>query len=230
MYTLKIIIASCVLLPLLVSGNAFCLDPAIKEVFMKLNDRFCRLHDYRCTYEAYSSDGTRSEKFVYDYFFQKPKNIRMEILTGKERGTILIYDDEEKLIHVKPGKGFLKFMSFTFAPDNQRVRDIRNHGPDHSDWGWLINKHLEDIEHFDGSKSTEEFIDCRPTIVFEFISKDPERTDYVAREKLWIDKEDYIIIKYSMYDIYGKLIQSSSFKDIELDTGFEEEMFTKFKR
>ena len=200
-----------------------------EDLFKNLKATFENIKDYSCIYEAYTSDGKMSEKVVYDYFYKKPRQIRMKVLSGKANynGTILLYTGGK--VRVKVEKGMLSLFTFCLGTDNKRILTLRNYGIDRSDWGWFIDYHIENTPLLDCRSVYEEIVDGRETNVYEIYSKDPVKTDYIAREILWIDKKDNIIVKSSEYDIYNNLLQSFLFKDIVLNSGLEDGLFMNFK-
>jgi outer membrane lipoprotein-sorting protein len=230
------VLASVVLLAL--SGYSSGAETAAKaaeaeisceSIFAGLKATFDTIEDYRCTFESYASDGKMSEKVVYEYFFKRPRQVRMKILSGKGsyNGTVLLYTGNKVKVHTD--RGMMSLFSFCMGPDNKKLLNLRNHGIHQSDWGWFIDQHIESADLFDCKSVSEETVGDRDSAVYELVSRDPAKTEYLASEKLWVDKKDNIIVKYAQYDIYGNLMQSSLFKDIALNSGLDEDVFFNFK-
>jgi outer membrane lipoprotein-sorting protein len=213
---------------LLLPGLTFSNEDTLKKSLTGLKQQFENVKDYKCTFESFTFNGKKSEKFTYKYFFMKPKSIRMEVISGKKEGMVLLHYQDK--VRLKLRKGILSLFSFTFDPNEKRVCDVRGHGLNHSDWGWFINRHLKEIDLFDTRFLRKETVEGRETAVYELISKNPEKTDSVLRENIWIDEKNNLIVKYHLYDISDNLVQSSLYRDIVLNSGLKKELFIDFKR
>jgi outer membrane lipoprotein-sorting protein len=110
------------------------------------------------------------------------------------------------------------------------VCDLRGYGLHQSDWGWYIDQHLENMKLFNGKITGEEVVNGRETIVCELVSKNPVETSSIAKEKVWVDKELAVPLKYLQYDSTGKLILSSMFSNIQLNCQLKNILFTEFDK
>lgn len=207
--------------------NIYGDDKGYQNRLKEMKASFERINDYSCTFESFSSNGEKSQSVSFNYFFKKPANVRMEVLTGKYSGTILLYQGEE--VKLKLTNIVLGLFTFSFLPDHRYVCDLRGNGLHNSDWGFFITEHFKMKDITESRFLGEEILDKRDVVVYELISKDPSRSRFVAKEHLWIDKEMNIIIKYMQYDVNGRLIQSGFYKHISLNKGLKQEVFTSFK-
>jgi outer membrane lipoprotein-sorting protein len=219
-----ILVLLCALGPTLSPGA----DSGFKAHFDRLCRQFEQLRDYQCLYESTSSKGERTENFLYKLFFSKPKSVRMEIVQGRSRGTILLLDPVRNKVRLRIGSGLLTSLVLTMSPDNKRVVDLNGHGIDHADWGWFLDQHRERLDYFDSSSLGEETIDGRMARVFELVSKDTVQTRSIGREKIWIDPEWDVIVRYQIFDPRGNLIQAGVFSRIVLNPGLDKNLFVKF--
>jgi len=209
------------------SETIFSVEENFESVLFKLKQQFDNINNYLCTIESYTSKKDKSEFLVLKYFFSKPKSVRIEIISGKNKGTILLLNQNK--VRVKPGNRIFSVLTLTFNPDDKKVCDIRGRGVHESDWGWFIDKHIGNLEYFDSKYLYDETVEGISTMVYELHSKDINKTEEVNRETIWIDKERYIIIKYIQYDKDEKIIQASSYKNIALNQELDEKIFTSFK-
>ena len=53
-----------------------------KEIIGKIKARYDEIQDYQCRLVEYCTDGSRYEKRTINFYFKKPKLIRMDILKG----------------------------------------------------------------------------------------------------------------------------------------------------
>lgn len=192
-----------------------------------MKERFEALTDYSCSFDSFVSDGRRSQKGTYRYFFKKPDLIRMEVVSGENAGVILIVRDGK--VRVKPA-GLLSILSLTLRPDDSRVIDIRKNRPDQSSWGYYLDQHLQNLDLATVLSSTRDTIDGRPVLIYEIASQDPARTQGIAREKIWVAVPDSFLLRYEMYDRDGRLVMMAHFKDILLDQSLPDSLFKEFKR
>lgn len=198
-----------------------------KDILYKMKERFEKVETYRCLFESFTAKGEKTKMVVSRYFFKSPKMVRMELREGKHKGTVLLYKPHK--VRLKLGKGILSLFSFSFKPEHKWVTDLRNYGLHQSDWGWYIDRHIQTLELAEAIFSGEEVTAGRNTIKYIIISKDPEKTKSVAKEILWIDKKEFIPVKFVQYNSAGKIIMSGLYKDIELNVPLEDKLFKKFR-
>lgn len=203
-------------------GFAECLAQAART--------FDALRSYRCLYEASSStnDGRRSEAFLYEYAFAKPKLIRLKVLEGRSRGTILLYDHRRGKVRVKLGSGLLASLTVSLSPASSKLTDLQGHGVDHTDWGWFISQHKTRQGLFDVRDLGRDEVEGRSVRVFELVSQDPARTQGIAREKVWFEPERGIFVRYQIFNAKGVLVQSGACTRILLDPELGPSLFTEF--
>lgn len=193
---------------------------------MELKSKFDSIKDYNCLFESFSSNEEKSEAVTFRYFYKKPKSVRMEIIEGSYSGTILLY--EGKNVRVKPGVFLIGWFTFNYSPDHKYVCDYRGNGLHNSDWGYFIQEHINLLELTTAKLTGEETLDGRKVLVYELLSKDPSKSRDIAKEKIWIDKDQNLLIRYRQYDSSGRLIQSGYYKDIKIDSGINNSVFTNF--
>lgn len=193
------------------------------ELFWEMKERFEQIKDYQCTYVSFVAKGDKSEEYTFRYFFKQPKKIRMEVISKKDKGTILVY--QEGKVRVRSGRGPFSHFTFTFHPRHKRVCDLRGYGIDQSDWGAYIGYHLPYLKENSLRITGREMVGERETILLEMKSKDPQETRGIAYEKIWVDNKLRMPLKYEHYDINNRLIRSSTYKDIKINVGLEENLF-----
>lgn len=203
--------------------------PSFGGALSKMRRSYDGLRDYRCVFDSFSSNGSESALVKYSYYFKKPSMVRMEILSEKNKNTVLLYDGGAK-VRVKPGSGVLSATSFSLEPDHSKIIDKRNNGVPQSTWGWLIERHEEWHNLIEQTGVSTETVYGRSAIVYELRSKQPETTALIATERFWVDAETHLPLKYIQYDSKGETIQSGSFYDVKINTGLKDELFKEFKK
>ena len=201
---------------------------SFKEVLGGALTRFGQIQDYHCLYESFAANGKKSETFFYKLYFSKPKLIRLEILKGRSKGTILLYDPDRKRVRLRVGSGLFSSLVLGMSPANKKVVDVNGHGIDHADWGWILGRHLEQADLFTSSCLGEEPVGGRLSRVYELVSVDAARSSPIAREKIWFDVELNVITQFQLFDRDNNIFQSSTFTDIVLNPGLNKDLFKKF--
>ncbi len=201
--------------------------PPYETTLKRMNDRFGALSDYRCSFESFATDGWHTQRWTYRYFFKKPNLIRMEIVSGDNKGAILIVRDGK--VRAKP-TGLLSILTLTLKPDDPKVIDVRKNRPDQTSWGYYLDQHLLTLDQAIVLSSGQDTLDGRPVLVYEIGSREPVRTQGIAREKLWVAVPDDLPVRYEMFDAAGRLVLMAHFKDILLDQNLPDSLFKDFKR
>lgn len=196
-----------------------------KDILSKLKARFDGLYNYQCTFESFTAKNKKSMLNIFNYFYSKPKLIRMEIIKGDKEGAVLLYSNKDDKIKLKLNKGLFSSIIFTFDPKSKLISDLRGLNISHSDWGWFIDKHMEKIDEFETKFIKEETVNGKDLLLFELISKNPIKTENIGKEKIWIDKKENVIIKYQIYDVTGELVQTSTYSNIILNPTMNNVLF-----
>ena len=205
------------------------------HTLMLMEAKFETIRDYRCLYRAYSAANGKSTDVSFEYFFMKPKKIRMETVNGKYPGTVLLYDAEQKpeKVKVRVGSPFLALMQKAIYGDyfhhrDKRVTDLGGFGVLESDWGWFIDIHrrMDRYGRTDVKKMVE--FNGRPALYYRLISTDPEQTMSIASEEIWIDPASYVPLKFVEYDRHGNVIRKGEYQNMAVDVGLTDDLFNDF--
>ena len=201
----------------------------------RMQAKFESISDYRCLYRAYSAQNGKSTDVSFHYYFMKPKQIRMEIINGRYPGTVLLYDAQKKpdKVKVRVGNPVLAVMQRAIYGDyfhhsDKKVTDLGGFGVLESDWGWFIDIHREMARWGRVESSKEVVFEGRPALYYRLVSTNPEKTLSVATEELWIDKHLLAPMKFVEYDRYGNIIRQVEYKNLTIDVGLNQELFTTF--
>ncbi len=196
------------------------------ESLRRMQARFEALRDYRCTFVSFAADSTRSEEITYSYYYKKPNSIRMEVQTGRFKGTVLLYTGTE--VRLKLGSGIFSWFSFSFDRTDKIVCDVRGNGIHQSDWGWYIQQHIQMLPLTKAAICEADSIDGRRALKCELHSVNPDQSKSIATEQLWIDDQDGWLLRYKQYDRAGKLIQAGYYTNIAVDCDPTDSLFTEF--
>lgn len=216
----------------------FCQDIVPDSIFQQMKHKFEQVRDYQGIYTSFTTDGKDERDITFKYYFKQPKLVRMEVIAGKNQGSILIYNPDKKSdkVHIKTGNFFydivLKFKGYYLDSDDKRVSDLRGYGVHQSDWGWYIDEHVRIAEMLENNYAVsileEQTMNGYETVLVEFISGIPDSTNSVEREKIWVDKLTLFPVKVEQYDTRGRLLFATAFSDLVFDIGIEEKIFLEF--
>lgn len=215
--------AACVIL-----FGTSCLAQSYDEALSNMRSKSESLRSYHCTFISFSRGKEKTDQVTFDYYFKKPSSIRMEARAGSIEGTVLLYRGSE--VRAKPGHGVFSWFSFSFQPESKRVCDARGHTVPQSSWGWYIDEHLRMKALTRSQYEGVETIDGKKALKFELTSADPSKTESIAKEQIWIDAGQWVLLQYKQYDASGTLIQSGIYQNIQIDTELKDSLFTEFSR
>jgi outer membrane lipoprotein-sorting protein len=227
-----------VIVAILFAVPAFCQTQSPEKVFALMKKGFDNITDYQCIFTSYSSNGAEERIVTYEYFFKKPKLVRMKVLDGKYAGAILLYNEKKMPDKVRLKSGGMIAVAQALGypealPLNDKwMTDLRGYTIAESDWGWYADIHLRFFQEMrtdlDLKHQGEEAINSRPAWMFALSSNVPEKTKSISRETIWIDKETYFPVKFIQYDRGGKILLSSSFKNIKFNNNLKDTIFSEF--
>lgn len=222
-------------------GVAFSETEDFLTVLQLMKKRFVEIEDYQCILESFAANKKGHHRSIFQYYFKKPKLIRMEVLEGKHPGTILIYNPSllQDKVRVKLGNTLKATVQKLLYGDflnlnDRRVRSLRGYRIHETDWGWFIDEHLRIAQSLVTSYEIKfrgvDEINCRPALFYVLTSKDAGKTGSIKKEELWIDKENLVPLQYRLYGVSGQLLQYCSYKEVKLNGGLKEELFRYPKR
>lgn len=213
---------------LLVCAVAVACGQSYEEALRKMQSREQALRTYTCLFTSFARGPDKSEEVVYAYFFKKPGSVRMERRSGKYEGTVLLYSGEN--VRVRLGHGMFSWFTFSVDPTHKYIVDPRGNGVPQSTWRWFIDQHILMLPLTRSSRAEADTVDERRALKYELTSADPEKTLSVAGERLWIDAQDFILLRYEQYDRDGVLVQSGSYREIVLDSELNDTLFTEISK
>lgn len=213
---------------LLICAAAAAHGQSYEEALAKMQSREQALRTYTCLFTSFARGPEKSEEVVYTYFFKKPSSVRMETRSGKYEGTVLLYTGGD--VRVRPGHGIFSWFTFSFEPTHKYIVDPRGNGVHQSTWRWYIDQHILLLPLTRSRQMGVDTVNERRALMYELTSEDPEKSRSVATERVWIDAQDFVLLRYEQYDRDGVLLQSGSYHDIVLDSELNDTLFTEISR
>ena len=207
--------------------------PDFISILDSMNNKFENLDNYCCTYYAYTANDKDTLEIDFELYFKKPLLIRSVVISKIRKGTIMIYNINEKpdKIYVKTGDflaGIFQFIfrKYYFDLNDTNILDTRGNGLHQSHWKWWIDEHIRTIKYVEARFIEKQEILGRKTYLYEVVSNNPEKTLSVKKEYIWVDRINYFPIKYEHYNNENKLIRKHKYKKLKFNNpNLKDELF-----
>jgi outer membrane lipoprotein-sorting protein len=136
-----------------------------------------------------------------------------------------VYNPEAKKVRLRPF-GFLKPFVLTLSPDNSLLKSSNGHTVDESDIGALLEVVIKLQSHGKSDELGDVEVRGKTAVIVSVEGKGDFTVDNdIHRYHLWLDKETFLPLKVSAYDLKGELIEEVLMDDLELNVEFEESSF-----
>lgn len=190
-----------------------------EDLLKKIEAAYLGMDDYRCRLLSNKGDGNEESM---EYYFKKPKKIRMELITP-HRGAILTYRSGEPLVYISPFSWFRRFI-LSFRLDNPMVMSSNGHRVDESDIGSFIDTILRHAI----LRQEASLLDTNPDISDTYLIKIDLKDEVRGRPnkfKVWIDKKILLPVRINSYYPDWRLLESVTFKDLTINSGLSDDIF-----
>ncbi len=194
-------------------------EMVIEDLFKKIEAAYIGITDYRCILLS-NKGGDDEESMVY--YFKKPKQIRMELISP-HKGAILTHRSGEPLVYVSPFRWF-RSLVVSFRLDNPMVMSSNGHQVDESDIGSFIEMILRPAV-IGGDASILDSNPGSPDSYLINIDFKEETKGRPSKLKVWIDKRLLLPVRIDSYHPDGRLMESVTFKDLTVNSGLPDEIF-----
>jgi len=214
-------------IPVVVSAFMFigCFASAETVSFEKIleiiTSRYETISDYQCRLNEWSSRGKKVEDRVINFYFKKPRNIRMDILKGNkpfDTGSSGVYNGGNTVVGHKGG--ILAPVALKVSKHDALATTIRGLTFDQSD----LQETVEILQfHMKNSSVTvRELKDG----VYEVtcIPPDPAKNDGMAKDIIWIDTKTALPVFNERYE-GNTVVQRARWTNFIIDAGLPEELF-----
>ena len=190
------------------------------EVFL---DQFAlvvgSIEDYQCRISEWSSSNGDEESRIVNFYFLRPRNMRMDIIIGTRFG-----DDGGRAVYLPNGKVVAKMRRIPFS----RVLDVTD-----SLVTTLRGKNLLDTDLIGIQRALETYTVTGSVTfsrddefaIFDVFHPDPSMTNGLDREVICFDAESLLPVSADGF-ISGALVQHFAFSDYVLNVGLPSEVFS----
>lgn len=218
-WSLLLIVAfySVVNYPILAEGNNE--EAGIGNLLKKIEAAYIGMNDYRCILLSKKDNGDEESM---EYFFKKPKQIRMELITPR-KGAILTYRSGNSLVYVSPFSWFRRLV-LSFRLDNPMVMSGNGHRVDESDIGSFIDTILKPAIINGEASLIDEIHEIPNSYLIKIDLKDEVR-GRPNKFKVWIDKKFLLPVRIDSYYPDWKPLESVTFRDLTINSGPSDDIF-----
>lgn len=180
------------------------------------------INAYRCKLYVLSIRDAVQEERVFDYAFHRPKVIRMRILEGKDRGSVLVYRDGKVQGH---RGGWLAWAVRTYAPSHPEIVTVRGGRADQSDLLFIVEALRHAVDHHQLSLEGVEPRDGQACYRLALQGYTEPLDADTRAGRFWIEQERVVIGAYEIYDGTGRLIYQQRHEALELNPPLAEGAF-----
>jgi outer membrane lipoprotein-sorting protein len=183
------------------------------------------LDSYSFNYKMSALKGDKTLVEQGDFYFKKPKLMRLEVTEGKRKGSIAVLQSDGRVHGKAPGLGFLASM-MTLAPDSRFLKSVNGYPMVDSDFCSLaraLKKFLDDGATAKITTHTvSERIAHQPAHLIEVYT---DKTQTQLFKRVFVDANSYLPVEWYDYED-GKLSSESSWQNFKNDPGMPATLFS----
>lgn len=193
-----------------------------EQIVNALNTRWKEIQDYHCKMRSRNRLGNQTDEKRLDFWFKRPHQVRMEVLDGDKKGSVLTRDASGK-IRARKG-GIMSIIPVTLSEDDERTRNLRGRKFYQADWGSVIKEFIEGARGgLKLSQLPDETFNQVACSVVQLEGKHP--TSPITRDLIWVDKTNNLILCRKQYE-GDILVNEVVWWDIEMNTNPADNQFT----
>ena len=199
-------------------------DITAETIITSFEKMYQGLHDYQCRMKACSIQGRNYEKRIINFYFKKPRKIRMDILEGNklfDSGSVGVYSGGEYVSGRKGG--IISCVPVRVGKKNPMATTIRGLTFDESD----MQATLEKLQfHLKKSVITVKII-SPDTYQLTCIPPDPLENAGISQDIIWINSKTLLPLSADSYE-GDRLVQQAEWGNYILNAGLPDELFHIF--
>lgn len=205
--TISILAILAILTTALLAG---CVEMSAEQIVEKMQIKYESINDYKGTLVVSMSFDGESREMEADFMNRLQDNkFRQEIRKGEGAGNIMISNGTTMLL-------------YNSTANEVTIMELpKTDNPTQADYGKLIKGMLEqnDVKLLGSEK-----IDGRDVFVLDVTPKN-NSMEFPLRQKLWVDKETWMLLRIETCDKDGKHIMSMEYRNVEFNTDIPDNEF-----
>lgn len=208
------------ILLLLICIVASSLAMSYEDIVQKTQNFHRNLSTFYSILEVYNKLGNNEESIIYEFYFQKPDKIKLEVIEGKDKGTTLVYQNNK--IRFKKG-GILSFIPLSLNVDDPLVLSIRKGRINELAFDYII----EILTKYKPISLRETNIYGYNCYMIE-IGQSRDRQYEYSLQKIYIEKENFVPVQLEQYEnIRGQniLVHKRIYKNFKINIPLDPKIF-----
>jgi|UniRef100_A0A7C3WN35 outer membrane lipoprotein-sorting protein len=201
-------------------STSLSLSISIDEVIRKTQEANNKVSTIYSILEVYNRAGNNEEYFTYKFYYQKPDKIRLEVLEGKDKGTIMVYQTGK--VRYKKG-GLLSFIPLSLNVDDPLVVSIRKGQiPD------LTFDYIIDLLLTNNPSGLKETVLLNYNCYVIEIGNSKDKLYNYSFQRIYIEKNSFLPVSLEQYeDIKGErtLVHRRVYKNLQINIKFDPQTF-----
>jgi outer membrane lipoprotein-sorting protein len=192
----------------------------LRRLYEEMKARYEGIRDYQCRMVEWSIEGDRCENRTMNFYFKKPKLIRMDVLEGNrpfDSGSVAVYLGSGKVTGHRGGP--LKGIVLNVPKHSPLATTIRGVAIDESDMETVLEKIPYYLEN--GTISMSEHDD---SFSFACVPFDASKNGGVSRDILRVDKKT-LFVTYNERFVGDVSVQRVRWGEYIIDAGLPDELF-----
>ncbi len=183
------------------------------------------LEAYSFNYKMSALKGDKTLVEKGDFYFKKPKLMRLEVTEGKRKGSVAVLQADGRVHGKAPGLGILASM-ITLAPDSKFLRSVNGYPMVESDFCSLAHALKKFLDDGACAKITAHTVSERlahqPSHLIEVYT---DKTQTHLFKRVFVDANSYLPVEWYDYED-GKLSSESSWQNFKIDPGMPATLFS----
>jgi outer membrane lipoprotein-sorting protein len=181
-----------------------------------------KIISYACTMQSFNRLGAESSTKTVRFTWARGGRVRMEVVEGPDKGSVLTRDGQGQLRGRKGG--FLKMIAVTLKEDDRRVVNLRGRKFYEADWGSVIQEiRAREQAGWAVQPLADDAVKGAACRVVELVA--PAGSSGVTRDRVWISRDRDLILRRQQFE--GEtLVNDVTWWDVELNPAVEDALFT----
>lgn len=192
----------------------------IFELVSQMQSGYVRIQDYQCRLEESCTDGSRFEKRIINYYFKKPKKIRMDILHGNrpfDAGSVAVYLGGRKVTGHRGG--ILKPIVLRLDKTHPLATTVRGLTIDESDMETVLRR-----VDFYLERGTIELREQEGMYELICVPLNAAENGGITKDIVWIDRTLLLIMRNERYE-KDELVQQARWSGYIINVGLPDSLF-----
>ena len=189
-------------------------------LFEKIKKNYETIFDYQCRIDTFCTDGKRIEKRLLNFYFKKPRMIRIDLLKGNQlfdEGSVGVFKDGDTVTGHRGG--ILSSILMTVHKKSPFATTLRGEAFDEIDMEAVLDNLLDYLINgacFLIEDETSYMISCIPY--------DEEQNKGISKDIAWFDKDTLTITRFQRYE-GTTLVQEAEWSDYIINAGIPDRLF-----